>query len=136
MYILSAALAWLTAQLLKILVEGWKNKKFDFKRLWGPGGMPSSHAAATVALTVSLIKDLGVKEPVVAVAVVFTAIVLYDAAGVRRETGKQAEVLNRIIDELLHHKHITDERLKELLGHTPSQVLMGSLLGFFYGFYL
>jgi acid phosphatase family membrane protein YuiD len=134
MYIIQPLLAWVVAQILKLIVEGWRNKKIDPRRILGAGGMPSSHAALTVALTTALWKDLGIGEPVVAVAFIFTLIVLHDAAGVRQEAGKQAALLNIIIEEL--NKPITDQRLKELLGHTPLQVLAGALLGFFIGFYL
>ncbi|RJR20815.1 MAG: divergent PAP2 family protein [Desulfobacteraceae bacterium] len=135
MYLLKPLMAWFIAQVLKIIIEAFKNKKINFKRITGAGGMPSSHAALTVALTTALWKDFGISNPLVAVAIVFTLVVLYDATGVRRASGKQAAVLNLIIDELMQHKSLTDKRLKELLGHTPLQVLAGILLGFLVGFY-
>ncbi|MGI5875571.1 MAG: divergent PAP2 family protein [Dethiobacteria bacterium] len=133
MYITQPLLAWALAQILKLIVEGWKDKKIDFRRIIGSGGMPSSHAAVTVALTTNLWKSLGIGDPIVAVSLIFTLIVIYDAAGIRQAAGKQAALLNMIIEEL--NKPITDHRLKELLGHTPTQVLAGSLLGFLLGFY-
>ncbi len=138
MYIFKPIIAWIIAQLIKVIIEGWQNKKVDFKRLTGSGGMPSSHAAMAVALTSSLWKDFGPQEPVVAVASIFTLIVLYDATGVRRAAGEQAAVLNVIIVELKKHSRPlqVEERMKELIGHTPLQVLMGALLGFFVGYYL
>jgi acid phosphatase family membrane protein YuiD len=136
MYLLKPLIAWFIAQVLKIIIEAFKkNKRINFKRITGAGGMPSSHAALTVALSTALWKDFGINNPLVAVAVVFTLVVLYDATGVRRAAGKQAAVLNLIIDELMRHKPLTDKRLKELLGHTPLQVLAGILLGFLVGFY-
>lgn len=135
MYIATFFVAWLIAQLIKIIIEAWKSKKIDWKRVFGAGGMPSSHSAASVALTTALWRDFGFDDPLVAVAFLFTAIVLYDAAGVRRETGRQAEIINRIIEVLKQQREFTDERLKELLGHTPLQVLAGTLLGFLVGYY-
>jgi acid phosphatase family membrane protein YuiD len=135
MYLLKPLLAWLMAQVIKIIIEAFRNKKVDFKRIAGAGGMPSSHAALTAALTAALWKDFGPNNPLVAVAVVFTLIVLYDAAGVRRAAGKQAAVLNLIIEELTLHKQLSEKRLKELLGHTPLQVLAGILLGILVGYY-
>jgi len=136
MYLIKPLLAWLIAQVLKIIIEAVKNKRFNFKRIIGAGGMPSSHAALTVALTTSLWKDFGANDPIVAIALIFTLVVLYDAAGVRRAAGKQAAVLNKIVDELIQHKSFTDKRLMEFLGHTPLQVLGGIALGFLVGFFL
>jgi uncharacterized protein len=136
MYFIKPLLAWLIAQVLKIIIEAVKNRRINFKRIIGAGGMPSSHAALTVALTTSLWKDLGPNDPIVAIALIFTMVVLYDAAGVRRAAGKQAAVLNKIIDELIHHKPLSDKRLMEFLGHTPLQVLGGIALGFLVGFFL
>jgi acid phosphatase family membrane protein YuiD len=133
MYIVPPIIAWVVAQALKVAIEGWRNRKVDFRRIVGSGGMPSSHAAVAVALTTVLWKNFSIHEPVVAVALIFTFIVIYDATGVRRAAGNQAAVLNIIIDEL--NKPISDVRLVELLGHTPTQVFAGSLLGFFIGFY-
>jgi len=123
------------AQIFKIIIYGWKNKRFDFRRLVGAGGMPSSHAAFTVALTTQLGKDVGVDGPVFAIALVFTMVVLYDAAGVRRAAGKQAAILNTIMEEVMAHKKIEEARLKELLGHTPFEVLVGVVLGFLVGWW-
>ncbi len=135
MYLLQALIAWLLAQLLKIGIEAFKYKRINWRRIAGSGGMPSTHASITVALTTALWRDFGIHDPLVAISFVFTLIVLYDAAGVRRAAGKQAAVLNKIVDELMQHKHVTDKRLKELLGHTPLQVFAGILLGFLVGYY-
>ncbi len=133
MYFIPPVVAWIVAQSLKVLIEFFRLRRLHRERLLGSGGMPSSHAAAAVALTTVLWKDFGIHEPIVAVTLTFTLIVLYDAAGVRWETGRQAQIINKIIDELMQTKQITNERLKELLGHTPLQVMVGSLLGFVIG---
>ncbi len=133
MYFIPPVVAWVLAQGIKVLIETLRLGTFNRKRIFGSGGMPSSHAAASVALTTSLWFDFGIHDPLVAITLTFTLIVLYDAAGVRWETGRQAQIINKIIDELMQTKQITNERLKELLGHTPLQVLVGSLLGFIIG---
>lgn len=128
--------AWLSAQILKFPVNILMYGKLDLKRLIGSGGMPSSHSALVMALAVSVGKNLGWDSPLFAVAAVTAGIVMYDAAGVRRAAGKQAEVLNQIIEELYQGSHISPERLKELIGHTPFEVLMGATLGAFFGLFL
>ncbi len=135
MFFVRPLVALFIAQIFKIIIYGWKNKRFDFRRLVGAGGMPSSHAAFTVALTTQLGKDVGVDGPVFAIALVFTMVVLYDAAGVRRAAGKQAAILNTIMEEVMAHKKIEEARLKELLGHTPFEVLVGVVLGFLVGWW-
>ncbi len=136
MYFFSPILAWIIAQSLKVIIEFWKNKKLNIKRILDSGGMPSSHAALTVALTTSLWRDFGAHDPKVGIAAVFTLVVLYDATGVRRETGRQAEILNKLIDEVKSFKSISNVRLRVLLGHTPLQVLAGMILGVFIGYYM
>lgn len=135
MFFFRPLLALAIAQIIKILIYGWMNKRFDFRRLLGAGGMPSSHAALTVALTTQIGKEVGISEPIFAVALVFTLVVLYDAAGVRRAAGKQAAILNKIVDEIMAHQRIEETRLKELLGHTPFEVLVGVILGFIVGWW-
>ncbi len=135
MFFVRPLVALFITQVFKIIIYGWKNKRFDFRRLVGAGGMPSSHAAFTVALTTQLGKDVGVDGPVFAIALVFTMVVLYDAAGVRRAAGKQAAILNTIMEEVMAHKKIEEARLKELLGHTPFEVLVGVVLGFLVGWW-
>jgi len=133
LYIIRPLIALVLAQIIKIIIESLRQKRFDFKRIMGTGGMPSSHAAITVALTTQIGKNLGVETPIFAVALVFTLVILYDAAGIRRAAGKQAVVLNKILDEIIVNKKVPDSRLKELLGHTPIEVVIGGLLGFFVG---
>ncbi len=124
-----SVLAWFIAQALKVILTLLKEKKVDFTRLIGSGGMPSSHSAFVVSLATSVGITHGWDSTYFAISAVFTLIVMYDAAGVRRATGKQAMILNKIISELHRHKGIKHERLKELIGHTPIEVFAGALLG-------
>ena len=101
--------------------------------MWGSGGMPSSHSSTTCALMMMIGFSEGFDSAVFALAFAFSAIVMYDAAGVRRSTGKNAAVLNRLIDRLYTDGSFDEEHLKELVGHTPVQVLAGALLGILIG---
>lgn len=126
----SAALAWIVAQGLKVLLTLAINKRFDSTRIFGSGGMPSSHSAMTCAMLMSIGFKEGFSSAIFALAFCFTGVVMYDAAGVRRSTGKNAAVLNQMMDALSGNGYTFDEeRLKELVGHTPIQVLAGALLG-------
>lgn len=128
--ILQAALiSWFIAQVLKVGIAWVREGSFSLERLVGSGGMPSSHSAFVIALAAGVGLKAGWESPVTAVTVVFSLIVMYDAAGVRRAAGKQARVLNKIIIELAAGKQVKEERLKELLGHTPVEVISGALLG-------
>ncbi|MGQ4647434.1 divergent PAP2 family protein [Lyngbya aestuarii] len=128
--LLVAVIACLVAQLSKLLVELTKNRKFNLRVLVTTGGMPSSHSALVTALAVGVGQTVGWASPEFAIAAIFAVIVMYDAAGVRQAAGKQARILNQIIDELLiQGKEFNEERLKELLGHTPFQVIVGLGLG-------
>ncbi|MBE9128617.1 MULTISPECIES: divergent PAP2 family protein [unclassified Coleofasciculus] len=128
--LLVALIACLVAQLLKLLVELTKNRKFDLRALVTTGGMPSAHSALVTALAAGVGQTVGWAAPEFAIATVFAVIVMYDAAGVRQAAGKQARILNQIIDELFREdKEFNEDRLKELLGHTPFQVIVGSILG-------
>ncbi|MBW4551534.1 MAG: divergent PAP2 family protein [Aphanocapsa sp. GSE-SYN-MK-11-07L] len=122
--------ATLIAQLLKLVAELIKNRKFDFRVLVTTGGMPSSHSALVAALATGVGQTAGWSSIEFAIALIFAFIVMYDAAGVRQAAGKQARVLNQIVDELFQENpELSQDRLKELLGHTPIQVLVGSALG-------
>jgi uncharacterized protein len=128
--LLVALVACFIAQGLKLLFDISKNGKLNLRVLVESGGMPSSHSALVAALATSVGQTLGWSSPEFAIAVVFAFIVMYDAAGVRQAAGKQARVLNQIIDEFFQGEHqFTEDRLKELLGHTPVQVIVGSILG-------
>lgn len=122
-------LAWLTAQVLKVVFTIIFMKKLDLTRLVGSGGMPSSHSALVVSLATCIGKQEGFHSPIFSLSVAVALVVMYDAAGVRRAAGKQARVLNEIISALQEHRAITEEKLKELLGHTPIEVIAGALLG-------
>ncbi|VVB06538.1 unnamed protein product [Arabis nemorensis] len=125
----SAVFAWLFAQSSKMVINFFIEKKWDFRLLYASGGMPSSHSALCMALTTSVALCHGVADSLFPVCLGFSLIVMYDAIGVRRHAGMQAEVLNLIIRDLFEGHPISQRKLKELLGHTPSQVLAGALVG-------
>ena len=135
--VLQAALfAWLIAQCLKEILVFWKEKRLDWSRMVGSGGMPSSHSAFVVAMASSVGKYTGLSSVSFAIAAVVACVVMYDAANVRWEAGKQAELLNRIVMDIYHDNHLDQEKLKELLGHTPVEVAAGALLGIAVGVYV
>jgi uncharacterized protein len=127
--LITCVTAWFVAQLLKIIIVFHKSKKIDITRFVGSGGMPSSHTSFVMSLATSIGKLYGWSSPLFALSLCFAFVVMYDAAGVRRAAGYQAKVLNMIIDDLAHHKPLANERLKELLGHTPKEVMAGAVLG-------
>lgn len=128
--LLSAFAAALMAQLLKMLFYYRRNKKLNFRILVETGGMPSSHSAFSMGLATSVASIKGPASIEFAIALGFTFIVMYDAAGLRRAAGQMARVLNNIIDDVYANEpQKASEKLIELLGHTPMQVLMGALLG-------
>lgn len=123
-------LGWFVAQALKIPIHRIVEHEWDFSRFHGSGGMPSSHSSMVTAGAVAIGAIEGFGTPIFALAVAFAMIVMYDAAGVRRETGTQAAVINQILkDVLINGKPITDEELKELVGHTPLEVACGAITG-------
>ncbi len=107
-----------------------RGKKFSFRWFIGTGGMPSSHAAGVAALATSCGLEYGFNSGLFALAAVFAMVTMFDAQGVRRQSGEQAEVLNKVIDDMYWHKHVEVSRIKEFVGHTPIQVIVGSILGF------
>ncbi|MGF1603652.1 MAG: divergent PAP2 family protein [Thermosynechococcaceae cyanobacterium] len=122
--------ASLTAQLLKLIIEFAINRKINFRVLLETGGMPSSHSALVTALATAVGLASGWDSVEFAIATIFAIIVMYDAAGVRQAAGKQARILNQIVDEMFQENpEFNEDRLKELLGHTPVQVIVGSILG-------
>ena len=127
--LLACITAWSIAQILKIILTFYSSKKIDLTRLVGSGGMPSSHTALVTALSTSIGIMYGWDSAIFAVSLCFALVVMYDAAGVRRAAGNQAKILNIIIEDLAHNKPITDEKLKELIGHTPKEVVAGAILG-------
>ncbi len=128
--LLVALIACLIAQLSKLIIELVKNHKINFSVLTSTGGMPSAHSTLVTALATGVGQTVGWNSPEFALATIFAIIVMYDAAGVRQAAGKQARVLNQVIDELFsEHSEFNQDRLKELLGHTPVQVIVGLILG-------
>ena len=130
--LIAACSGWLLAQVIKFILNAILNHELQPERLWGNGGMPSSHSATVCALTVAAAVQYGLASFSFAISLVLAAVVMTDAAGVRLETGKQAKLLNMLTESLLR-KHEPGETnplpLKELIGHTPLQVLVGALLG-------
>ena len=128
-----AFMSWLVAccvaQSIKILLGVIRLRRFDFQWLIGTGGMPSTHAAGVTALSASIGYQAGFNSPLFAVAVAFTVITLFDAQGVRRWSGRQAQVLNRILEDIYFKRRIQEERIRELSGHTPIEVLAGMGVG-------
>ncbi len=124
-----AVLSWFVAQALKILVTLIEDHRFDITKLWASGGMPSSHSSFVMALTTGVGQQVGFNSMEFAICMVFSFIVMYDAANVRLEAGKQAVIINQIIKVLENPNLNSEQRLKEILGHTPLQVVAGCLLG-------
>ena len=125
-----AVLSWTLAQVLKVLINLWLEKKLDWRRCFGMGGMPSSHSAFVFSLLLAVGIREGVSTTLFALAFALAAVVIYDAMGVRAETGKQGAVLNQILREILvEGQPITEKKLKELVGHTPLEVLGGVIVG-------
>ena len=132
-YIIVPILVWFGIQLFKFIYDFINNKKFNFKRLMQAGGMPSSHSGVVVSLTTMIGKNIGINSPLFAVALIFSFIVMYDAAGVRRAAGKQAKLLNKIVETPGLTSLQVSERLVEVLGHTPVQVIVGAIIGIVVG---
>jgi len=121
--------AWAAAQILKVLVILLREHRLDLWRLVSAGGMPSSHSALVASLATGIATTDGVRSNTFALAVVFAAVVMYDAAGIRQAVSIQARLLNRMLDEYFKHQRWSEERLRELLGHTRIEVLVGAALG-------
>ena len=128
-----ALMAWLIACLIaqgiKITIGVIRLRRFDFRWLIGTGGMPSTHAAGVTALSVAIGFHSGFTSPLFAAVVAFTIITLFDAQGVRRWSGRQAQILNKMMEDMYFKRRIQEQRLKELLGHTPIEVAAGMGIG-------
>jgi len=122
-------LSWVTAQGLKVIIGLVTEKKFNFNWILRTGGMPSAHSAAVVGLAYSLGKEVGFASPIFAMSCFFALMTMFDAQTWRRSIGVQARILNRIMDDLHSKRKIQDDRLKELAGHTPTEVFAGALIG-------
>lgn len=128
--IIVTMVAWFLAQTMKMFIDKIRYKKVDFTRIVGAGGMPSSHSAFVTSLATAIAFEHGLNSTEFALSFSLMAIVMYDAAGVRRSAGKQAAVLNKIIQDLYSKEHtFKKERLKELIGHSPVEVFAGAVLG-------
>ena len=135
----SAVCAWFVAQFLKTLIHTLLHKSFQAERLVGSGGMPSSHSATVCALSTAACVLYGADSPIFALSFIFAMIVMYDAIGVRRETGIQAKLLNDILklfEDMGRNELSANEKLKEFVGHTPLQVLAGAILGIAMGLFI
>jgi len=121
--------SWFIAQTIKVVLGIITTKKFDFKWFVGTGGMPSSHAAGASTMAMTTGFDFGFDSGIFALAAFFAIVTMFDAQGVRRSAGSQARILNRVMEDIYFKGRIQESRLKELIGHTPTQVIVGSLLG-------
>ncbi len=128
-YIYIPFFLWFGIQLFKLIYDLVTTKKFNFKRIMGAGGMPSSHSAVVAGIATLIGKYEGVNSPIFALAFIVAFIVMYDACGVRRAAGKQAKLLNKLIETPGLTGVQVSEKLVEVLGHTPVQVIVGALIG-------
>lgn len=135
-YIIVPFLVWFGIQLFKVICDLAKTKKFNFKKLMQAGGMPSSHSGVVVSLTTMIGKNVGINSPLFAVSLIFAFILMYDAAGVRRAAGKQATLLNKIVATPGLTGLQVSEKLVEVLGHTPFQVVVGAIIGIIVGVFI
>ncbi|MBI3602773.1 MAG: divergent PAP2 family protein [Candidatus Omnitrophica bacterium] len=123
---------WFLAQTTKVIVGFFQEKRFNFRWLIGTGGMPSSHAAGVTSLATAVGLEYGFSSVFFAMAASFAMVTMFDAQGVRRATGQQAGILNKMMEDIYWKGQIEERRLKELIGHTPIQVLAGFLFGIFW----
>ena len=128
-YLYVPLILWFCIQLFKLIYDLITTNKFTFKRIIGAGGMPSSHSAVVTSVTTLIGKNIGVDSAIFAVSLIFALVVMYDACGVRRAAGKQAKVLNDIVNTPGLTNLQVQEKLQEALGHTPVQVFVGALIG-------
>ncbi len=127
--LLATIVAWIVAQTLKVVLAAYRDRRFDFRWFLGTGGMPSAHSAGVAALATGVGLQLGFHTAGFAVATMFALVTMFDAQGVRRSAGRQAVILNKIIDEVYTSGQFREEYLKELIGHTPIEVIVGALVG-------
>lgn len=129
-YLIVPFVTWFCVQTFKVLWELATTKKFNFKRIIGAGGMPNSHTAIVVSITTMVGRSQGINSVIFAVSLIFSLVVMYDACGVRRQAGKQARILNDIVNTPGLSTVQVREKLVEALGHTPLQVIVGAIVGF------
>ena len=120
---------WFVAQTIKVMIGIVREKKFDFRWFVGTGGMPSSHAAGASCLATAIGLEYGFESGYFDLAASFAIVVMFDAQGVRRASGRQARILNKLMEDIYWKGKIHEGRLRELIGHTPVEVIMGFLLG-------
>lgn len=128
-YLIPALVAWAIAQVTKLILAAIVEHRLDLRVLAQTGGLPSSHAAIVSGLTAAVGRIDGVRSATFAIALIFSFVVMYDAQSVRRAAGRQAAVLNRLVEDVFAMRGIQEDRLRELLGHTPFEVLVGAALG-------
>ena len=121
--------AWLIAQTIKVVLGVIRERKFDFRWFIGTGGMPSSHVTGASCLATSIGLEYGFSSVIFALAASFALVVMFDAQGVRRATGHQARILNKITEDIYWQGRIDEDKLRELVGHTPVEVIAGFFLG-------
>ncbi len=134
--LIASIVAWIIAQFTKTIYELIRYREMRLNRLVSSGGMPSSHSALVMGLATATGRIAGLQSAAFAISIVLAAIVMYDAAGVRRAVSVQARILNQMIEEAFQGKPFAEERLRELIGHTPTQVIVGALMGFVVAFLL
>lgn len=122
-------IAWVLAQGIKVFIGIIREKRFDFRWLVGPGGIPSTHAAGASALATGIGLEYGFDKVPFALAAAFAIVVMFDAQNVRRAAGKQARILNKMMEDIYWKGRIREDELRELLGHTPVEVFLGMILG-------
>jgi uncharacterized protein len=135
-FILAPIVAWTIAQAAKVILYSVRERRLNLRVLAVTGGMPSSHSAIVMGLTTAIGKYSGPTSPQFAIALIFSFVVMYDAAGLRRAAGRQAAILNRLVEDLVHMRGVQEQKLRELLGHTPVEVLAGAVLGVVVGLIL
>ena len=135
-FLLAPIVAWTICQAAKVTLTSVRQHRLNLRVLAETGGMPSSHSAIVMGLTAAIGKYSGLTSASFAIALIFSFVVMYDAAGLRRAAGRQAEVLNRLVEDLVHMRGVQEQRLRELLGHTPVEVLVGAVIGILVGLIL
>ena len=135
-FLLPPFVAWAIAQVAKVVISSARLRRLNLRVLADPGGMPSSHSAIVMGLTSAIGKYAGISSAPFAIALILSFVVMYDAAGVRRAAGRQAAVLNRLVEELVHMRGVQETEVRELLGHTPVEVLVGAVIGIAVGLVL
>ncbi len=128
-FLIAPLVAWTIAQTAKVIIYSVREHRLNLRVLAVTGGMPSSHSAIVMGMTTAVGKYAGVNSAAFAIAIIFSFVVMYDAAGLRRAAGRQAAILNRLVEDLVNMRGVQEAKLRELLGHTPVEVLVGAVLG-------